>query len=289
MALMKTIIVTASDEKYSSLLLGSISSLHQWEPGLCDAIGVLDLGLSDSTLQKIRGKVTHIVIPGWDLAIDPTLRSTAPYLRAFVARPFLPKYFPGYDIYLWLDADTWLQERFVVEWFIQAAMNGALGIVPEVHQSYDIRKTAAIQWRKERLHRSFGDRAVELSETCFSYNSGAFSLQGASPHWNTWARYLANGLRTSPQIVDDQTPINYAIWNGDIAIHPLPALCNWCCHFAIPGINVGTKKFCEPHIPNQAIGLIHMSAATHNLMINFDRDGKTSQTSLRFGDLSSLE
>ena len=284
---MKTIIVTASDEKFSSLFLGLISSLQQFQPGLCDAIGVLDLGLSESTLAKIREPVTHIVIPKWDFAIDPKIQNAAPYLRGLSARPFLPEYFPGYDIYLWLDADMWLQQSYAVNWFFRAAATGDMGIVPEVHQSYVLTDDATL-WRKKRLYEYFGDRAVALCDKYNSYNAGAFALQATSPHWNTWARYFETGLRAAPHRVNDQIALNYAIWNGDITIHPLPAVCNWCCHLALPVINIEAKIFCEPHIPNRPIGIMHLAAGSKDSVFNAKHGDRVSQIGLRFGELTAL-
>ena len=284
---MKTIIVTASDEKFSSLFLGLISSLQQFQPGLCDAIGVLDLGLAESTLGKIRESVTHIVIPEWDFAIDPTLQNTAPHLRGLLARPFLPKYFPGYDMYLWLDADMWLQENYAVNWFFQAAATGAMAIVPEVHQSYVLTEDATL-WRKKGLYEYFGAQALALCDQHNTYNAGAFALQATSPHWNTWARYFGKGLRAAPHKVSDQTALNYAIWSGDIKIHPLPAVCNWCCHFAFPVINIDIKRFCEPHIPNRPIGIMHLTAGSKDSVFTAIHEGKTNEIGLRFGELATL-
>ncbi|MGH6976466.1 MAG: hypothetical protein ACREED_05505 [Stellaceae bacterium] len=31
------------------------------------------------------------------------------------AFPFLRRYFPGYDVYLWLDGDTWVQDAEAIE------------------------------------------------------------------------------------------------------------------------------------------------------------------------------
>lgn len=284
---MKTVIVTAADEKFSALLLELISSLTRWDPKLSDAIGVLDVGLSESTLEQVRQRVTHVVIPDWDLTVDPSLRASAPHLRALLVRPFLRKYFPGYDIYLWLDADTWLQERFAVEWFFRSAMDGAIGIVPEIHQSYVVRETNALPWRRKRLNAYFGERGLALSAARFTYNAGAFALGANSPHWRSWARYFEIGLNAAPELVCDQTALNFAIWNDNLPVHPLPALCNWCCHFAIPATDIQAKKFCEPHIPNQTIGLIHMSAGTRDTTVQVNYRGKSLQTSLRFGRLTS--
>lgn len=282
---MKTIIVTAADEKCSSLLVGLIQSLHQWDEPLCDAIGVLDLGLSDGTLQEVQEQVTHIVRPGWDLPTDLTLRDSQPHLRAMSSRPFLPKYFPGYDIYLWLDADTWVQEKYAVEWFFQAAIDGGLGIAPQVDRSY-VHTPRALHWRTQRLSLYYGDEALSLLAVHSYYNSGAFSLLADAPHWNSWAQYFKRGLEACPQLVTDQTALNYAIWKDDLPVYPLPALCNWCCHLAVPKVNIETRKLCEPHIPNRPIGLVHMTAGTKDLVFTWNFEDKTIQGNLHFGGLS---
>jgi lipopolysaccharide biosynthesis glycosyltransferase len=282
---MQTIIVTAADENFSTLLLGLIQSLRQWDEPVCDAIGVLDLGLSDDTLQKVQGQVTHIVSPDWDLPTDLNLRDSQPYLRAMSSRPFLPKYFPGYDIYLWLDADTWVQERYAVEWFFQAARDGGLGIVPQVDRSYT-NPPRATNWRMQRLFMYYGEEAVSLLAAHPYYNSGGFSLLADAPHWSSWARYFLRGLEACPTLVTDQTALNYAIWKDNLPVHPLPALCNWCCHLAVPRINAETRKLCEPHIPNRPIGLVHMTGDTKNLVLTWNSEDKAIEGNLRFRGLS---
>jgi hypothetical protein len=32
----------------------------------------------------------------------------------------------------------------------------------------------------------------------------------------------------------DQAALNYTVWTERLPVHPLPALCNWTCHLAIP-------------------------------------------------------
>jgi lipopolysaccharide biosynthesis glycosyltransferase len=278
---MKTIIVTAADENFASLFLGLIRSLHQWDEPLSDAIGVLDLGLSDDTLVTIQELVTHIVSPGWDLPTDLALHDSHPYLRAMASRPFLPKYFPGYDIYLWLDADTWVQEKYAVRWFFRAAKQGGLGIVPQVDRSY-VHPVRAVNWRTQRLSMYYGDEALSLLATRSYYNSGGFSLLADAPHWTSWARYFKKGLEACPKLVTDQTALNYAIWKDDLPVHPLPALCNWCCHLAVPKLNTKTTKLCEPHIPNRPIGLVHLTAGSKDLVIMENFEDKTIEGNLRF-------
>jgi hypothetical protein len=200
------------------------------------------------------------------------------------ARPFLPKYFPGYDIYLWLDADTWVQEKYAVKWFFQAAKHGRLGIVPQVDRSY-AHPDRVLNWRAQRLFMYYGDEAVSLLARRPYYNSGGFSLLADAPHWNSWARYLKRGLEACPKLVTDQTALNYAIWKDDLSVHPLPALCNWCCHLAVPRVSIITRKLCEPHIPNRPIGLVHMTAGTKDSALMWDLEDKIIEGNLHFQGL----
>lgn len=262
---MKSIIVTAADENFSALLLRLFDSLHHWETPPFDAVGLLDVGLSPTTLQRIQNRATHVVTPVWDLPCGPRVRQIQPHLRAKTARPFLPKYFPGYDLYLWLDADTWVQEKFALEWFFQAAQDGRLGIVPQADPAY-IHSRESVTWRTHRLSQYYGDEAVTLLSSQSYYNGGAFSLLADAPHWKSWAHHFARGLASSPRLVSDQTALNYAIWKDHLPVHPLPALCNWCWHLAAPITDSRTGKLCEPKAPNRPIGLIHMTANTKDTL-----------------------
>jgi glycosyl transferase family 8 len=284
---MKTIIVTGADENFSGLLLGLIDSLHQWDQPLADAIGVLDLGLAKETLRKICGRVTRFATPGWDLPVGPDARQSKPFLRAMTARSFLPRYFPGYDQYLWLDADTWVQERYVTERFFQHAKGGAMAVVPEADHSY-IHTADIINWRTLRLSEYFGEDATLLLPTHTYYNSGAVCLEANAPHWESWTHRFRQGLTASPELVSDQTALNYAIWQDKLPLNPLPALCNWCCHLADVVVDRRTGKLCKPGIPRNSIGLIHMTSSAKDKVLHFDLGGKKVTGNLHFGGLSSV-
>jgi hypothetical protein len=131
----------------------------------------------------------------------------------------------------------------------------------------------------------YGDEALSLLDTHSYYNSGGFSLVADAPHWSSWARHFKRGLEACPTLVTDQTALNYAIWKDDLPVHPLPALCNWCCHLAVPDVNIETSKLCEPHIPNRPIGLVHMTGGTKDLVLVWNCEDKTIEGNLRFQGL----
>lgn len=278
---MKRIIICAADENFSDLLLDLVHSTQQWDEPLADAIGLLDLGLSPETLAAIKPIVTHIVTPEWDLSLRPDLITTKPYIRANTARPFLPKYFPGYDLYLWLDADTWVQERFAIDQLFAAASEGAIGIVPQDNECY-IQRDTSIDWRRNRLRDYFGDEGDALYDANPYFNSGAFSLRRDAPHWELWAKHFAAGLTRSPGLCSDQTALNFAIWKEALPFQALPALCNWTCHLALPSISASTGKLCMPREPFSEIGLIHLTAHTKNMRMKLNHPRFPASLSLRF-------
>ena len=87
-------------------------------------------------------------------------------------------------MYVWLDSDTWVQERYAVEWLIIAAKYGSLAIVPEVDRSY-VLTANTLDWCKRNLEMAFGKESVSFLETRQVYNAGAFALLADLPQWDS--------------------------------------------------------------------------------------------------------
>jgi len=105
---MQIIIITAADANYFELVRGTILSVREKPEGGNVAIGFFDLGCTPQQLQWLKTQVNIIQKPDWD--IDFPGKNEAPhYLKGLLARPFLRRYFPNFDIYLWIDADDWVQ------------------------------------------------------------------------------------------------------------------------------------------------------------------------------------
>ena len=76
-----------------------------------------------------------IVGPGWDIEFPGRDRMPETF-KAQVARPFLPRHFPGYQMYLWIDADAWLQDWRAVELYCARRVASSLAITPEIDRAY---------------------------------------------------------------------------------------------------------------------------------------------------------
>jgi hypothetical protein len=125
----KVIICTAADRNYAPLLDGLIASIARYRARVGYDLGVLDLGGLDHA--SIPGKVVE---PRWDY---PILKGRVPaFSRAMTGRPHLPKYLPGYDVYMWLDADTWVQDWRGIAAYVNASRDYMIAITPEYDRSY---------------------------------------------------------------------------------------------------------------------------------------------------------
>lgn len=280
---MRLLIVTAANEAYASLLKGLVESLHQWGPLKRAELGVLDLDLSPETLKWLHGYTDNIVRPGWDLALDRTVAKEKPHLRAMTSRPFLPRHFPGYDMYLWLDADTWVQQWFPIDWLVQAAGTGKMAIVPQSDRCYQQRPDA-LQWRTSRLREYFGEFPMETMVVEPYVNSGVFALNADAPHWELWGKWFKTGLDNAKgAFATDQTALNFMLWQERLPIYPLPARCNWTCHLALPEYRMSDGLFHEPLIPGDPIGIMHLTFRIKDLTMPVrGPDGQTVPVNLRF-------
>lgn len=279
----RLLIVTAADETFVPLLKGLVESLHRHGTPQRGHFACLDVGLAAGSRDWLRGYTDRVVNPEWDIPLDDALAIAKPHLRAITARPFLPRYFPGYDIYLWMDADTWVQEWYAIDWYAAAAADGRLAIAAEVDRSYQ-QPVDVWKWRMERLFAYYGETAAKLLYAQQYYNSGVFALRADAPHWEIWASGLRRGVdATNGTLCTDQTALNYMIWSKQLPTHPLPAVCNWMCHLAKPIYVPQTGRFHEPFLPHQAIGIMHLAhdSKDHTFETRDDK-GHSIRSNLRF-------
>lgn len=264
----RILFVTAATESYAPLLRGLVQSLQQWRPLPYTALACFDLGLGATTRQWLDQYATHIVEPGWDLPVSETIRIQKPHVRALTVRPFLPQHFPGYDIYLWIDADCWVQEREALDWYLAAASSGRLAIAAEVHHAYHHTRSLFI-WRAERLHGYFGIEAAQQLSWSTYYNAGLFALHANAPHWTRWKQAFEKGLKASRgEVCCDQTALNHLLWTEKLYLSPIPATGNWLCHLSLPVYDVERKRFCEPTTPRSSLGILHLAADSKDMRIN---------------------
>jgi hypothetical protein len=257
----RPIIVSGADSGYFGLLRGCIRSIRDKPEGASIELGVLDVGLDEAERGWLEGQGAKIVVPGWD--IDFPGREAAPrHRQAQYGRPFLPRYFPGHDPYLWIDADAWVQDWRAVELFLRGAAQGEIAIVPEIDRSYRnfFHAREEFQGVIGEGYRAIFEEEVAAGLTHLPLlNSGVFALAAGAPHWQAWADILTASLQRSQDSLIDQSTLNHVIYEQELPAHFLPAWCNWVCHHAAP-IRHGVEGFLsEPNLPYLKLGIVHLT------------------------------
>jgi len=262
----KAIAITGGDANYFELLRDCVGSLRATVEGRAMALGILDCGLTAEQRAWFAEQGAIFVVPEWDFDFPGRTRLKDGY-KALTARPFLPRYFPGFDLYFWIDADCWVQQGDAIALFLRAARTGALAVAPEIHRSmrhYHHAWTEFSTINGAAYAAAFGQETADRLIRFPLINAGVFALKADAPHWQGWADLLGQSLQRSADMTD-QIALNVLIYDHGFACEPLPSRCNWPIHHATPAWDAERGLFVEPAMPYDPLGILHMTIYTKRL------------------------
>jgi hypothetical protein len=287
-------IVSGADEGHAPLLADLMRSIRDKPEGRAVPLHVFDLGLKDATRERIAALATTVRDPGWD--IDFPNRASAPTpFKAMTARPFLPDHFPGHRVYLWLDADTWVQDWRAIEIFLRAAAGGKLAAVAATDRSFCGLSTERLEERNRMngqcYESGFGPEFARRHYLKPCIISGAFAIRANAPHWHEWRICLAQALQRWLHHLVEQTALNFAVYERGLPFASLPLYCDWPCNIVLPKYDPARALLVEPDEPHGAIGVVHLAgnAKRQELHEIESTAGGTLRKSLRYGGNSPVE
>jgi len=287
----RLLIASGADRGYFPLLRDTVLSILGQRPDV--AIGILDFGLAPEQRGWLAGRVTHLVRPGWDVDF-PDRERTPETRKAQLSRPFLRRHFPGYETYLWIDADAWIQDWRVVELYLAAARGNKLAITPEIDRAYKrhYKRPKVLGWTLawKCYREAFGWRVADRLGRNPIVNCGVFALHHDAPHWEAWARIIEQVVQRTRFFYIEQTALNYVIFAEHLPVNFLPAYCNWMPGDAAPAFDAANGLFVEPYAPHEIIGVMHLAGeAAKSRMFRLCRlDGGEVETSLRYSETRAL-
>jgi hypothetical protein len=283
----RTIIISASDAAYYYLLAELLRSVEKG--GLRDGIdlGVLDLGLEDGQREELTARRIRLLVPELDYDAGIFRTPPRPAFRAMTARPHLPRYFPGYDLYIFLDADCWVQEWEAVRLYATAALRIGVAVTPETDRSYTplFADSTVAAWRHGVYLKCFGEQIARDLSVYDMINTGLFASRADSALWENWSRVLGivYGALGEPLFYAEQTVLNTLIRSQVVPAAFLPARCNWMCNRALPVCNEDGTALHEPQPPFDRLGIVHLTGPLKNDEVTLtDLTGGRGTRSLRF-------
>ena len=299
----KNTIVSLADSNYFPLLNELIDSVKRFEESKDTAICILDAGLSEEQKNKLLSKVDEIKSAEWDIKVSESKIKGREWLKSQVSRAFLPKYFPNYEKYLWIDCDAWVNDWQTIELYFKACDDNKLGITQTIGPGYKI--TSKVDWVFGKLaiikSQNFKhaiksnislDKARKLAFAPH-INIGVFSLEKNSKSWEIWQNNLRETLKGGDIFGSEQLAMNITVYHDNIETEFLPLNCNWITSNLLPKFDEINDTFVEPYLPNNKIGIMHLAAGiwkdNQDMRLNKDikieiktLDGKTLNKSLRF-------
>ena len=295
----KNVIISLADSNYFELVNELVDSIKNHKQSENVAICIMDAGLKSEQIEILDKKVDIIKKAEWDIEVSSSKVKDREWLKSQVSRAYLPRYFPGYDKYLWIDADAWVNSWYAIELYFKGCDDKKLAIATSADRAYGrvlhadwfFRSFARIKSQNYKHAKSSGFSEKIAREVALKphLNIGVFALESNAPHWEVWQKNLKRALSSGKIWGSEQIAMNITIYSDKLDVEILPAYCNWTL---IDALKLDEKRntLVEPYLPNHEIGIVHF-AGKHNDEIRNNKEfvskiqtteGKIIEKKLRF-------
>ncbi len=263
----KITFVSASDAKYVPMLKEWIHSIRRFPESKDFDISVFDVGMTHEQRESVRPLVTNLMAPEWPKSIPAHRLKGRDYIKACVNRPFMPELFPGYDVYFWMDSDTWLQDWRPVPLFLEGANRKKVALTTQSNRSYP--KAVRIKWLGNwpldirgfyvsNARKAFSWETARKLTPFHVMQAGAFAIHKDAPHWKRWQELILQALEKGNPFTAEQLTLGMMIHLDGYQAEILPEWCHWLCEFK-PLWDEERKLWVETHLPHEVLGIIHLS------------------------------
>jgi len=301
----KKAIVSLADANYFDLLIELVDSIKSFPESSNIAICILDAGLKTEQKKTLSTKVDEIKSAEWDIKVPAFKTLGKEWLKSQVSRAFLPKYFPDYEKYLWIDCDAWVNDWETINLYFKACEKSKLGITQTLAPGYKV--MSKVDWLfgkiafvksqnfKHAISSKIGLEKARKIAFAPHINIGVFSLEKNSKCWSVWQKNLETTLRSGKVFGSEGLAINMSVYIDEVDTEFLPIKCNWIASNLLPKYDEINNTFVEPYLPNYKIGIMHLAAGIwkenkdmrldKSLKINIENlEGKKMLKSLRYGE-----
>ena len=273
----ENVIISLADSNYYELLNEMIESVKRFNESKNTAICILDAGLTDEQKDQLRSKVDDIKSADWDIEVSQFKVRGKEWLKSQVSRAFLPKYFPGYKKYLWIDADAWVNSWSSIELYLKGCENNKLSIATSADRAYG--RVLRAEWLIGSFARIKSQNYKHAKSSGFSekiarqvalkphLNIGVFALEAGASHWAVWQKNLRTALKSGKIWGSEQIAMNITIYYDELDVEILPAYCNWTLIEALK-FDKERNTLVEPYLPNHQIGIIHFAGKNNDEIRN---------------------
>ena len=293
----KKIIISSSDSKYFLLVkelylsLRSQNILNEYD------FAVLNTGMNKNQIDYLRDNKIEVKDAIWNTKVPSYKILGRDHLKTQVARAFLPDYFENYKVYIWLDADLWINDLESFLLYEKGALQNNLTITPQSDRAYF--NNAKVEWfmnfptkvktiNYKNIRKSVSNKLAKKYAFYSTLNAGAFAISDSDKIWKCFQKNINLAAKKGRIFGTDQVALVLSVHEDKVPTQFLPSYCNWMCEFHLPIFDEKTNKFLEPYLPYHPIGLIHLAGLDDirndkTVLSNIKNiQGEVIQKSLRF-------
>ena len=276
----ENVIISLADSNYFELLNELVDSIKRFKESDNTAICIMDAGLTEDQKSILAEKVEEIKPADWDIEVPEFKIRGKEWLKSQVSRAFLPKYFPNYKKYLWIDADAWVNSWEAIELYFKGCENNKLSIATSADRAYG--RVLRAEWffgsfariksqnYKHAKSSGFSEKIARQVALKPHLNIGVFALEANASHWDVWQKNLKIALKAGKIWGSEQIAMNIVIYHDEMDVEILPAYCNWTLIEALK-FDKDKDTLVEPYLPNHKIGIVHF-AGKNNDQIRKNKD-----------------
>jgi len=274
------IVVTASDQAFVPFVEEALESLLQTRCSEIAAIGLLDLGLDAEQKSKFENRGVRVVKP--DASVTAHLAPLINTGQAFacVARLDVRDYFPGFEVYVWFDADAWVQSPEFLGAFIAGARARGAAVARENGVGYRFSNIERRWWYGNMLAlygRFLGTYLCIRS----SINIGVLAIDATAPHWLLWKKRVWEAVERVKRLDIEQHAFFATFYFDHLDVQFMPARFNWICTLSTPVWDADRGLFCVPGKRQDPISVLHLAGPAKTREYNVaTRAGATVKTQL---------
>lgn len=266
MSKIPTAVVFSFDEAFAPLGKGLILSiLEQGDPGEF-ALKLIDVGCSNETLGWMEKHGVAVKPFRRSDYYSKKLKQIKPYQDTQICRPVVPQIFPGHEIYIWCDGDTWVQDISSLRMYRDAVLNDAshISISPLIDTTYQFYYDDAGEFSRYNhiwFSESYGATLAQTYSVKAILSSGVFAMHADNPIWKSWQTEIQAVFRRKYSLhvvrhVAEQTALNYLIYAFN-KYTPLEAIHNYNCHIGCAVRRNG--RVVLNNFPFREVGIVHLT------------------------------
>ena len=283
----RAILISGADMAYFPMLESALESLDAAGCLSRLSLGLFDFGLAAEQLARLQRREVRIIKPSVKLPGSLEAKSSTCAISDFV-RMELREFFPGFDVYLWFDADAWCQTPEFLEPYLFGAKRLGAAVARENGIGYRFSEVEKVWWTG-RMVPFFGPVWGRYLTWRRSINIGLLALAANAPHWSDWKRRYHEAIDRTDILDVGQHAFFAAIHLDRQGAAFVPARFDWICTLSPPAWSSERALYCEPGGRYRPISVMHLAGPAKTREYDLPTtDGHTIRAVLTYPEARTL-